>query len=411
MEYPKLRPVESFPTEVNGRRVLCLRDPTHVAEAVLFVPLPAVNILRYFDGRHSVLDVQAAYARRNGEILFREQVEELVAALDQHYFLESDRFAQHEKALEEAFRQSATRAAFLAGKSYPSEPSELRQMLDEFLRHPDGPAGQGEHAAEPLRALIAPHIDYMRGAVGYAWTYRGLNERTDAEVFVIFGTAHTGTTRPFAVCAKDFETPLGAVPTDHHLLQQLKDRCSDVLAVDDIAHRTEHSIELQVILLQHLVGTERPIRILPILCDSFQKQINDGTLPVDDPGVQRFLEILRDLLETHERPPCLIAGVDLAHMGARFGDADPITPGLLRWIEDRDRKMLERVVAGDPDAFFTFVSQERDRRRICGLSPTYALLHLMKGRTGNLLHYGQAADPQGVVTFCSVTFPASGLSC
>ena len=397
--------MEAFPTEVNGRRILCLRDPIHVAEAVLFVPLPAVDILRYFDGTHSVLDVQAAYARRNGEILFREQVEELIAMLDQHYFLESDRFMHHQKALEEAFRQSSTRAAFLAGKSYPSEPSELRQMLDEFLHHPDGPAGRGEHAAEPFRALIAPHIDYMRGAAGYAWTYRGLNERTDAEVFVIFGTAHAGTTRPFATCAKDFETPLGAVPVDHHLLQQLRDRCSDVLAVDDIAHRTEHSIELQVILLQHLVGTERPIRILPILCDSFQEQINDGKLPSDDPGVQRFLETLRDLLETHERPICLIAGVDLAHMGTRFGDADPITPGLLRWIEDRDRQMLESVVAGDPDGFFSFVSREGDRRRICGLSPTYALLHLMRERRGKLLHYGQAADPQGVVTFCSVTYP------
>jgi hypothetical protein len=52
------------------------------------------------------------------------------------------------------------------------------------------------------------------------------------------------------------------------------------------------------------------------------------------------------------------------------------------------------------------VSKEGDRRRICGLSPTYALLHLMRGRTGQLLHYGQAADPQGVVSFCSVTFPA-----
>jgi len=406
VEYPKLRPVEAFPTEMHGRQVLCLRDPTHVAEAVLFVPLAAVNVLRYFDGTHSVLDIQAAYVRRNGEILFRDKVEELIAMLDQHYFLESDRFTQHQRALEEAFRRANTRAAFLAGKSYPAETAELRQMLDQFLHHPDGPAGKPGPVQEPLRALIAPHIDYMRGAVGYAWAYRGLNERTDAELFVIFGTAHAGTTKPFAVCAKDFETPLGSVSTDHNLLQQLRDRCSNVLAVDDIAHRTEHSIELQVILLQHLVGTKRPIRILPILCDSFQERIVNGKLPSDDPEVQSFFEVLHDLLEAQEQPVCLIAGVDLAHMGARFGDADPIMPGLLRWIEDQDREMLDRVIAGDPDGFFSFVSREGDRRRICGLSPTYALLHLMRGRTGQLLHYGQAADPQGVVSFCSVTFPA-----
>lgn len=405
MEYPKLRPVEAFPTEVHGRQVLCLRDPTHVAEAVLFIPLAAVNILRYFDGTHSVLDIQAEYARLNGAILFREQVEGLIAMLDQHYFLESDRRAQHEQALEEAFRRAGTRAAFLADKSYPAEPSALRQMLDQFLDHPGGPADQPGHAREPLRAMIAPHIDYMRGGAGYAWAYRGLNEKTDADLFVIFGTAHAGTSRPFAACAKDFETPLGTVPTDYTLLQQLRHRCSDVLAVDDIAHRTEHSIELQVVLLQHLVGALRPIRILPILCDSLHRRIGDGKLPSDDPEIRSFLEILHDLLEAQERPACLIAGVDLAHMGARFGDADSITPGLLRWIEDQDRQMLERVAAGDPDGFFSFVTREGDRRRICGLSPTYALLHLMRGRTGQLLHYGQAADPQGVVSFCSVTFP------
>jgi len=406
MEYPKLRPVEAFPIELHGRQVLCLRDPAHVAEAVLCVPLAAVNILRYFDGTRSVIDIQAEYARQNGAILFREQVEKLIAMLDEHYFLDNDRRARHEKALEEAFRRAGTRAAFLADKSYPAEPSKLRQMLDQFLDHPHGPAGQPGHVQAPLRAVIAPHIDYMRGEVGYAWAYRGLLERTDAETFVIFGTAHAGTTKPFAACAKNFETPLGTVPTDETLLQHLQDRCPDVLAVDDIAHRTEHSIELQVVLLQHLVGAVRPIRILPILCDALHTRIGHGKRPSDDPEVQRFLEILRDLLETQERPACLIAGVDLAHMGPRFGDADPITPGLLRWIEDRDRQMLDRVVSGDPDGFFSFVSHEGDRRRICGLSPTYALLHLMRGRTGELLHYGQAADPQGVVTFCSVTFPA-----
>ncbi len=406
MEYPKLRPIEAFPTEINSRRVVCLRDPTHFAEAVLFMPLAAVNILRFFDGTKSILDIQAEHVRRHGEILFREQVEQLVAMLDEHYFLESDRFVQHRQALEEAFERAKIRPAFLAGKSYPSDPLELRQLLDQLLHHPDGPGTPPDAVAPPVRALIAPHIDYMRGAAGYAWAYRGLDERTDAEIFVIFGTAHAGTTKPFAVCTKDFDTPFGAVPTDHALLQQLTDRCPHVLGVDDIAHRNEHSIEFQVILLQHLMGNKRPIRILPILCGSFQEQIARGKSPSDDPEVRRFLETLRDHLDAQRQPLCLIAGVDLAHMGPRFGDANSMTPSLLRWIEDQDRQMLERVVAGDPDGFFSFVSREGDCRRICGLSPTYALLHLMKGRTGELLHYGQAADPQGVVSFCSVTFPA-----
>ena len=406
MEYPKLRPVEAFPTEANGRQVLCLRDPTHYAEAILFIPLAAVDVLRHFDGRHSVLDIQAEYVRLRGELLFREQVEELIATLDQHYFLESDRFTEYQNALEGAFRQSKTRPAFLAGKSYPSEPSELRQILDQILRHPEGPAGKTDQGEGPLRALIAPHIDFTRGAAGYAWAYQGLEDRTDAELYVILGTAHAGTTKPFAVCTKDFATPLGSVPTDRELLEELQRRSPNVLAVDDIAHRAEHSIEFQVVFLQHLIGATRPIRILPLLCGSFHEWVLSGKPPSVDPEVQNFLDVLRDLLEAQEKPVCLIAGADLAHVGARFGDPNPITPDLLRWIEGQDRQMLEPVVAGDPDGFFRFVSQEGDRRRICGLPPVYTLLHVMQGRIGQLLHYGQASDPQGVVSFCSMTFPA-----
>ena len=405
MEYPKLRPVEAFPTEVDGRQVLCLRDPTHYAEAVLFIPLEAVDILRHFDGTHSVLDIQASYVRRHEQLLFRDVVEHLIATLDEHYFLESDRFAKYRGAVEEGFRQARTRPAFLAGRSYPSEPQELRQALEQVLAHPEGPTDTIGASPDPIRAVIAPQIDFARGAVGYAWAYRGLEEKTDAELFVILGTAHAGTTKPFAVCGKDFETPLGPVRTDRDLVQELERRCP-TLAVDDIAHRTEHSIELQVVFLQYLLGAKRPIRILPILCGSFHEWVLDRKLPSDDLEVQSFLEALHDLLEPQAHRVCLIAGADLTHMGARFGDPGSITPDLLRWIEGQDGQMLAPVVAGDPEGFFHSVSRDEDRRRICGLPPMYTLLHLMRGRTGKLLHYGQAPDPEGVVTFCSMTFPA-----
>lgn len=406
MEYPKLRPVEMFPTEANGRRVVCLRDPSHYAQAVLFVPLAAVDILRHFDGNHSILDIQAEYVRRCGELLFREQLEELIATLDQHYFLESDRFADYQEALHEGFRQAESRAAFLAGRSYPSEPQELRQALHLILGHSEGPTDGAATAAKSVRALIAPHIDFMRGAAGYAWAYHGLEARTDAEVFVILGTAHAGTTMPFAACAKDFETPLGRVRTDRDLLEELKQCSSTCLAVDDVAHRAEHSIEFQVIFLQHLIGAKRPIRILPILVGSFHEWVVSGKLPSDDPKVQGFLDALQGVLHAQEDSVCLIAGADLAHVGTRFGDQAPVTRDVLRWIEDQDKQMLEPVLAGDPDGFFRFVSREGDRRRICGLPPIYTMLHLMSGQSGRLLHYGQASDPQGVVTFCSMAFPA-----
>lgn len=402
-EYPKLRNVEAIPTEVNGSRVLCLRDPANYAESVLFIPLPALEIIRYFDGRHSILDIQAAYVRRHGELLFREKVEELVATLDQHYFLEGERFERYRREVEARFQQAGTRTAFSAGRSYPPEPSALQEMLDKILAHPQGPDPRVTKGT--LRALIAPHIDFLRGAVGYAWAYRSLPEATDARLFIILGTAHAGTARPFAPCLKDFATPLGTVSTDRDFIAALAERCPEVMAVDDFAHRGEHSIEFQVVFLQHLLGAKRPIRIVPILCALPYEWLLAGKVPSEDPKVRTFLQTLRELIVSQQEPVCLIAGADLAHMGPRFGDPEPVSSRLLRWIEGEDRRMLASVTAGDPEGFFRFVVRERDRRRICGLSPVYVLLHLMRGETGKLLHYGQWPDPQGTVTFCTVAFP------
>jgi hypothetical protein len=74
-------------------------------------------------------------------------------------------------------------------------------------------------------------------------------------------------------------------------------------------------------------------------------------------------------------------------------------------LEWEDRAMLEAVVATDPRAFYDSVARDGDRRRICGLSPIYALLRCLPTGRGRLLRYGQWPDPEGVVTFASLAFP------
>jgi hypothetical protein len=71
-EYPRLRQVEAFPVEIEGQQLLCLRDPLHVSDSVLSMGMQAAAILGLLDGRHSLLDIQAAHMRRFGSLLFRE---------------------------------------------------------------------------------------------------------------------------------------------------------------------------------------------------------------------------------------------------------------------------------------------------------------------------------------------------
>jgi AmmeMemoRadiSam system protein B len=99
-----------------------------------------------------------------------------------------------------------------------------------------------------------------------------------------------------------------------------------------------------------------------------------------------------------------IAGADLAHMGPRFGDPEPLSPAEIAAIEREDRELLAAVEAGDPAGFFESARRDNDRRRTCGLSPIYTLLRALGGGKGALRRYGQWPDPQALVSYASVVF-------
>jgi AmmeMemoRadiSam system protein B len=173
----------------------------------------------------------------------------------------------------------------------------------------------------------------------------------------------------------------------------------------EIFHRVEHSIEFQAVFLQYLFGGRRAFTIVPVLTSFAHEALARGGSPEDDPRVSAFLDALADVLAARGRPSTIIAGADLAHVGPRFGDPRPVSAGQRTRIEREDREMLAAVEAGDAAGFFASVARDGDRRRICGLSPIYALLRMTgTGVRGALRHYGQAPDPQGLVSYASVVY-------
>ena len=403
---PKLRPVEAFQTETQGTRVLALRDPAGFTDSVLLLPLPLLDIVSLFDGEHSILDIQAEIMRHRGELLFREEIDRILATLDEHGFLDSPRFAERRARMVEAFRRSPTRPPVHAGSAYAREPEALRAQIDDFFAPPDGPGAPGAPRSPSLRAIISPHIDFHRGGPTYAWAYREVAERSDADCFVILGTCHAGMTDPFALTLKDYETPLGPAVVDREFAGALSRRYGSSLMESELAHRAEHSIEFQAVFLRYLLAGRREFTIVPILASFLHDCLALGKEPGADPAVERFLDALRETIAACGRRVCLVAGADLAHVGPRFGDPEPVTGSWLRTVESEDRALLEAAIALDPAGFFALVARGGDRRRICGLSPIYALLRTVEARSGVLLRYGQWPDPQGTVTFASVAFSA-----
>jgi len=427
---PRLRALEAFPVDHEGQRCVALRDPAGFTDQIAVLPAPLLDLVSLFDGEHSVEEMRRVLKERHGEAPSIEQIAAVIERFDEAGFLDSDRFRDRRRALEDAFHRNPVRPAAHAGGAYAGEPDALRAQIDDFFSGPDGPgtAITGDVSTDPLASpspaarnaalprsadnpsprltgLLAPHIDFHRGGSTYAWAYKELLERSDADLYVILGTCHAGMPDPVAITLKPFDTPLGAVAADREFYEALSRRAGQDLLASEPAHRAEHSIEFQAVMLQHLVAPRRSFTILPVLVSYLHEAVWTRGDPEADPRVPRFVDALRDTLAASERRVCLIAGVDLAHVGPRFGDPEPNTSRSLALVEHADRGMLESVVAGDARGFFASVAFDRDARRICGLSPIYTLLRLLPEARGRLLRYTQWPDPEGAVTFCAVSFP------
>lgn len=407
MEYPKLRNIDVFPVEVGRQRMIALRDPSNFTSEVLLLPHSVFFLLRYFDGKHSLLDIQAEYMRRYGEMLFTDVLKKLIEDLDSHLFLESERFQEFQKKIVKEFKNSKIRKAFFAEKGYPANPEKLKVMLEEFFLSLDGPGLPTSRSSSlRVKGVIAPHIDLRSGGTCFAYSYKEIAESSDAELFVILGTAHQATEDFFVYTSKDFETPLGLVKTDSELLNKIQEYEGREIFQDEFIHRSEHSVEFQVLFLQYLFGEKREFKILPLLCGSLHELLTQKIYPLENSAYRKSLEALKNVLRLTDKKVCLIASADLAHIGLRYGDNFPPDQLTVMEVEKKDLEMLERVERLDPEGFYSYVQEEGDKRRICGFPCIYALLNLLEAREAKLLKYSRWQDSslESFVTFASMAF-------
>jgi AmmeMemoRadiSam system protein B len=409
MALPPLRYIDAFPVDEAGQRYICLRDPEGIVEHQIVLTPAAFFVASRLDGEADVRAIQRAFAQQfNGQEASSEDILRIVNELDEQGFLLSERFEARRQHVETAFSASARRPAYLAGKSYADQAGALRTFLDEqFTTRAGGPGeapGASPGSGDPLRCLIAPHIDFHRGGHAYARAYLKLFQQGQPDVVIIFGVAHISPPAPFVLTRKAFDTPFGALTTDQDLVRHLEAACSWDPYAYEMAHRTEHSIEFQAVMLSYLYGPN--VRIVPILCSTFGSELG-GIEPAKIAGVKAFLETCQDVVAAMGKRISVIAGADLAHVGRRFGDSFDISEPIVEGVAERDREDLQYVTAGDADGFYRSVMQDRNERRICGLNCIYASLKTVarSGSTGELLHYDYAHDPAGgIVSFADVAF-------
>lgn len=407
LDRPRLRPLSADRYDHQGQAFAALADPLGAFADRVLVPLPMfLHVVRHLDGQTTMADIQARVLRETGQLLRSEDLKRLVEQLDAALVIDGPSY----RAFVEDYRRQRLRPAALAGRSYPGTERALRAHLARLFAHESAagspaPVAIADGPTAALRGVISPHIDFHRGGPVYTWAYRELVEKSDADVFVILGVAHSPCARRFALTRKDFATPLGTAPTDQDFVDRLAELAGAELFDDELAHRGEHSVEFQVVFLQYVMG-DRPFSIVPILVGSFHDLMTSGIDPIDDPQVRRFVEALRQAEAASGRKVAYVGGIDLGHVGREFGDPDLLDDPTLDGLRAFDRAMIDRAEAADPAGWFAQAAAVGDRWRVCGLAATYTMLHAIGPARGRLLRYDQAVDAARTccVSFASLAF-------
>jgi hypothetical protein len=174
--------------------------------------------------------------------------------------------------------------------------------------------------------------------------------------------------------------------------------------MEDYCHAVEHSIEFQVVFLQSIYGPD--VRILPVLCGSFAKSIDEGGLPEDNDSVKRFLVGLGEIAARESGRLFWVLGVDMAHMGVRYGDNFAAQAGMneMELVRQRDQQRIERISASDAQGFWDLVKENKEDLKWCGSSPVYTFLKAVNAQ-GTLHRYEQwTIDERSVVSFAGMSF-------
>ena len=393
--------MEVLPTVHDGREMFVLRDPEGIIdESSLVVSREVLFVISLMDGTRSVRDIQEAYMRASGGLLYTDHIISVIEALDGRFLLHNGRYEDRLATLRAACDAEPFRTSFLAGRSYPGDEAELRAFMEAMIKGRQGQAGE-----QHLLGIIAPHIDYGRGSEVYRQTYRHLPEK-DNTLFVIFGTCHKPAPRMWNISLKDLVTPLGRVRGPGEVARLVREDPVLKGYVDEWPHRNEHSIELQLPIIQFLAGGKE-FEVLSVLTGSLHEYMGDGERP-DEGEAADLVGRLKGLLRAQGGPCVFVAAADLAHIGAQFGDPPPLDRFMLEESKRKDEVLLRAVAEVDGAGFFETVRKEGDRRRICGLAPIYFLLSMLDPCRGQVVGYQQWTDGASSVSFAGAIFYRDG---
>ncbi len=363
---------------------LILSDPLGFAPHPIALSRLAAIAVGLMNGENTVWDIATELTRITGNIVGPAEVLALVEELDRMYLLESERFRREYEKRSREFLGKGVRPYTLAGVSYPDNPTALKRMVSPAKRDllSDGSPGKA-------KGVVIPHIDPRRGWKVYL---NGLNLifKNPAQLYVIFGVAHSPISHPVQVLPLDLDTPLGTLKVDRKTVDNLISSVGFDLLSDPLAFVNEHSVEFPAVFIKSLFPEEE-VSVIPLIVSDI-----GGNSDAIDEVVSRLKECVggKDFLP--------VAAVDLSHSGPRFGD-ERFDGERVRY---HDGEFMAAFSTAAPESLLYLYEEFGNPTNIDAFGATYALMGLSEAQRGEVLGYEISYEEE---TASAVSFMAGGL--
>ena len=221
---------------------------------------------------------------------------------------------------------SKIRKPSVCGQFYSASSASLTKQIQGLL-------GQGFSLKEEIGgydclACMLPHAGYMYSGSVAAKTVSQIKIK---DKIILLGPNHTGFGARFSIVKEGaWQTPLGEVPIESKLAEELLRECK-YLEEDNLAHAYEHSLEVELPLLQYF---NKKIAIVPIAFFPAEAQI--------------LGEIGRDIAKVIKRQnlqssTLLVASSDMTHYEPQAQAEKKDSQAIQAILDLDEKKLLERV--------------------------------------------------------------------
>jgi AmmeMemoRadiSam system protein B len=253
------------------------------------------------------------------------------------------------------------RRSVIAGSWYPGTASALAGRIDEYMAAVDEGSVDGE-----LKGLISPHAGYQYSGPVAAHAYKQLEGKNYPTVAII-SPVHQHYGGRYLVTSKGYyETPFGLVEVDAGLVDELDGE----VGLDFLSEDMEHSLEIQLPFLQHMLGE---FKLLPVM--------------MGDQGLRACRQLSAALVKVLADGALLVASSDLAHLN-NYQEVIAHDRFVQKYVSDFDAEGLAGSLA-------------KNEAQACGGGPIVTVMLAAKERGADrakVLKYMNSGDVTGIKT-------------